>query len=203
MSTFSSTFVVLGLSTHPVSFIGYDLGGAVATGFCAKYPDLCQSLTLIAAMGCKYRVLEKEALIKKKYFGEYIVFKRRGTFGPAQEDDFHDTHIEAPHRAMIDKQIAMINWQILNTPGYLGAILSTIRLFPMRGMEELFTAIGRFKRPVLVLWGDNDEITPYKKCIKVSMNHSLSNNKKVWEKECRGRRNSNMSVPVYFLFTSR
>ena len=44
---------------------------------------------------------------------------------------------------------------------------STFRLFPVRGMEELFTAIGRHSRPVLVIWGEHDKICPYRKSIEV------------------------------------
>lgn len=62
----------------------------------------------------------------------------------------------------------MVQWQVQHTPGYLGAVLSTYRNFPMRSMDELFTAIGRHPRPTLSIWGDRDVICPYKKCMKVT-----------------------------------
>lgn len=37
---------------------------------------------------------------------------------------------------------------------FLGALLSTIRSFPLEDMEELFVAVGRHSRMTLVLWGD-------------------------------------------------
>lgn len=42
------------------------------------------------------------------------------------------------------------------------------RNFPMRSMDELFTAIGRHPRPTLSVWGDRDTVASYKKCIKVT-----------------------------------
>lgn len=63
-------------------------------------------------------------------------------------------------------QIAMTQWQIENTPGYLGSILSTYRYFPLRGMEELYTAVGRFPRSVLIILGQEDEMSPFKRCLR-------------------------------------
>jgi hypothetical protein len=38
----------------------------------------------------------------------------------AQELEFYDLSLESPHRKMINKQKAMVQWQIDYTPGYLG-----------------------------------------------------------------------------------
>jgi pimeloyl-ACP methyl ester carboxylesterase len=158
---------VLGLIQFPVSLIGFDMGGAVATGFAAKYPDMCQSLTLIGSLGCKYKLLDHEPLLKRKYIGEIMMYRRRATIANYMESEVFDGRPDSPHRPLVDKHIAMMQWQIANTPGYLGALLSGFRLFPLRGMEELFTAIGRYNRPVLVIWGDKDVVCPYKKSIAI------------------------------------
>jgi len=73
--------------------------------------------------------------------------------------------------------ISKLRWfggRLKNTPGYLGAILSTYRYFPLRGMEELYTAIGRHPRKTLIVWGDHDMICPFRKCIKL-MEESFPN----------------------------
>lgn len=139
----------------------------MATGFAAKYSSLCTSLTLIAPMGAKYATLKREAWLARKYFGEYMIYKRRTTLPAKQEEDFFETGTSAPHRPMIDKQVQMVQWQVDNTPGYLGAILSGIRYFPLRGMEELYTAVGRHYRPVLIIWGDHDRVAPYRKSMEI------------------------------------
>ena len=61
----------------PAAFIGYDMGGAVAAGFAAKYPHLCAALSLISPLGIKYKMLRKEAWLNSKFFGEYLMMRRR------------------------------------------------------------------------------------------------------------------------------
>ena len=143
------------------------MGGAVAAGFAAKYPNFCASISLISPLGVKYKPLTKEKLLNRKYVGEYLMAKQKRTLPGLQEADFYDRGDDAPHRYLITKQMDMVRWQIKNTPGYLGAILSTYRYFPLRGMEELFTAIGRHPRRAMIIWGDHDSICSYKKCVRL------------------------------------
>lgn len=150
------------------------MGGAVAAGFAAKYPALCKSLSLLSPIGVKFKPLTQEKLLNRKYIGEILMFRQQRAMYEAQDNDFFDRDENTNHRYLIDKQIAMMKWQIKHTPGYLGALLSTYRYFPLRGMEELYTAIGRHPRRALVIWGDHDNICNYRKCIK-SMEESFPN----------------------------
>jgi pimeloyl-ACP methyl ester carboxylesterase len=100
--------------------IGYDLGGAVATGFAAKYPTLCASLVLVSPIGVKYHDLKNEDLFKKGVFGEFAMLRSKKKLVHAQEGEFLDLTLESPHRKLINKQKAMVQWQIDYTPGYLG-----------------------------------------------------------------------------------
>lgn len=154
-------------SKQPVALIGYDMGGAVAAGFAAKYPTFCASLSLLSPLGVKYKPLAKEKLLNRKYLGEYLMAKQKKSLPMQQDADFYDKSDDTPHRYLINKQVDMVRWQIKHTPGYLGAVLSTYRYFPLRGMEELFTAIGRHPRKTLTIWGDHDTICNYKKCVKL------------------------------------
>lgn len=142
------------------------MGGVVATGFCAKFPSLVSSLTLIAPMGISFMDIPNENMLQKKWwapgYGDYIWHTQKRNIKEEGEAHFFDTSDESSHRYQIDKQISMVQWQIENTPGYLDAILSTLRVLPLRSMEELYAAIGRHPRPVLILWGEHDEITPYR-----------------------------------------
>lgn len=159
---------VLGLTRGDISLIGFDLGGAVALGFAAKYPNICTSLTMISPMGVLYKFIEKEELIKKKYVGEFMMYNRRVLLPGQQERDFFEVGPDRSIKSKIDQQAAMVQWQIDNTPGYLGAILSTYRVFPLRGMDELFVAVGRHSRPVLIVWGDHDNICVGRQSFKVT-----------------------------------
>ena len=152
---------VLGLSRAPVQLIGQGMGCVVATGFAAKYPSLAASMTLISPMGISYMEIENERRLKMKYVGEYYWSTAKRNILVEGEVFFYDTSAEAPHRYHIDKQIAMVQWQMENTPGYLGALLSSIRTFPLRSMEELYAAVGRHPRSVLIILGDQDVVTEY------------------------------------------
>lgn len=152
---------------QPVALIGYDMGGAVAAGFAAKYPNSCLSLTLLSPIGIKYRPHVNEKLLNRKYIGEYTMSNQKSVLPNVQEADFYEVSEDAPHRYLINKQVDMVRWQIKYTHGYLGALLSTYRYFPLRGMEELFTAIGRHPRRTLTILGDRDTVCNYKKCIKI------------------------------------
>lgn len=154
--------------SKPAAFVGYDLGGAVAAGFAAKYPNLCSSLSLISPLGIKYKPIANEKWLNRKFFGEYLMMQQKNKVHLQQEADFYDKSADSVHRYLIDRQADMVRWQVLHTPGYLGAILSTYRNFPMRSMDELFTAIGRHPRPTLSVWGDRDTVCNYKKCMKVT-----------------------------------
>jgi pimeloyl-ACP methyl ester carboxylesterase len=157
----------LGLAERPVALVGYDLGGAVATGFAARYPSLCASLAMIGPVGIKYKPGINENRFRTKYLGEISMAKQKQTLPDLQLKEFNNVNLDAPHRFLVDRQVAMSHWQIKNTPGYLGALLSTFRNFPLRNMEELYTAVGRHNRKVLVMWGNKDEICPYHKCMTI------------------------------------
>lgn len=146
--------------------IGYDLGGAVAAGFAARFPNLTISLTMISPLGVLFNSPFDEGSFKSKYFGEYSIYKQRNLLPTKQEDEFYNVDETCPHRYLIDKQIAMSGWQLENTPGYLGSLLSLYRYFPLREMEEIYYAIGRHTKNVLIIWGNRDKIAPYAKCIK-------------------------------------
>jgi len=154
-------------NTMPAALVGYDLGAAVAAGFSAKYPAFCASLSLLSPIGFKYKSLPREKLLLKSYIGEYLMSQLKTSLPQVQKDEFFNQSPNTSHKVLIDKYQAMVSWQTINTPGYLGAILSIYRNFPLRDMEELYAALGRHPRRVLVIVGNKDTVCPYKKCIKM------------------------------------
>jgi pimeloyl-ACP methyl ester carboxylesterase len=159
-------FLALGYSDKQVSLIGYDLGGAIAAGFAARFPNICLSLTMISPLGVLFNSPFDDTSFKSKYFGEYSVYKQRNVLPTKQEEEFYNTDENSTHRYLIDKQIAMSAWQIQNTPGYLGSLLSLYRYFPLTDMEEIYYAVGRHMKNILIIWGNRDKVAPYSKCIK-------------------------------------
>ena len=88
-----------------------------------------------------------------------------------QFDLFFNTEYNSTHRPLIDKQVSMIKWQQKNTPGFLGAYLSLFRHFPLSGMADLYAVSGRrTERPVLFLWGNDDNLFPLRKALAIVEN---------------------------------
>jgi pimeloyl-ACP methyl ester carboxylesterase len=168
---------------RPVHLIGYDLGGAVALGFSAKFGTRVATQTLIAPFGLHHVWLNKEKVLRQKYLGEILMMKRKAKLSEEVLKDYLEKGSTSPHANLLKKQKAMVNWQIKNTPGYVGAILSTYRLFPLRGMQELYMAVGRHTRPTLVIWGDHDEVCPYKACM-VGIEEAFPNSSIVDIRDC-------------------
>jgi pimeloyl-ACP methyl ester carboxylesterase len=110
-------------------------------------------------------------VLKRKFFGELTMMYRKSSMAQEQLDLFFNTELSTTHRPLIDKQMAMITWQQQHTPGYLGAQLSLFRHFPLSGMADLYAVSGRrTERPVLFLWGNDDNLFPLRKALSVVEN---------------------------------
>ena len=46
-------------------------------------------------------------------------------------------------------------------PGFLRALLSTIRHGPLQTMADAYERVGRHTRPVLLVWGTEDKTVPF------------------------------------------
>ena len=151
-SYYRFTSLALELLNNPVSILGYCLGGAVGVGFAARYPELCKSLSMIAPIGIKTSFLGEYKVYLQPYcFGELVFLLRKYTLPDRQKNHYFNPSERATHWPLVQKQIAMIQYQLQNTTGYLGALLSTYREFPFR-LEELMSVVGLHSRPVLIIW---------------------------------------------------
>ena len=90
--------------------------------------------------------------------GELIMLQRKKLFPELQKRHYFNSSERSIHWPLIQKQMAMINYQLKCTPGYLGALLSIYREFPFR-LEELFSVVGLQLRPVLIIWYFQNKIT--------------------------------------------
>ena len=178
--------------------LGYCMGGAVGVGFSVKFPHLCRSLCLVSPAGirlknparyvgwywlpsclvsshystlCDSFAFFRYRILKKKFFGELTMMYRKSGMIREQLDLFYNTEFNTAHRPYIDKQMAMVAWQQKHTPGFLGSQLSLFRHFPLSGMSDLFAVSGRrIDRPVIVLWGNDDNLFPLRKALAVVEN---------------------------------
>ena len=137
-----------------VDLVGYSMGGAIATVFAARHPERVRSLTLIAPAGLGVAGNRNLELLRRPLIGNWIMrlFDARLFYNAAAEEAK-----SAPNPGAF---LADFNRQ-LEYRGYGDALLSTMRHYPLGAAREAFATAGRSPRPVLVIWGEADEVVPF------------------------------------------
>ncbi|ABS63184.1 alpha/beta hydrolase fold [Parvibaculum lavamentivorans DS-1] len=137
-----------------IDLVGYSMGGAIATIFTARHTERVRSLTLIAPAGLGVAMDDNVELLKRPLLGDWIVrlFGTRLFYSAAAQEAK-----SAPNPGAF---LEGFNRQ-LEYRGYGDALLSTMRHYPLAASEASFAKVGRSAVPVLVIWGEADEIVPY------------------------------------------
>jgi pimeloyl-ACP methyl ester carboxylesterase len=137
----------------PLSLVGYSMGGAIAVDFSAVYPTQVNKLVLVAPAGYLPESIAR-SLLHIPLLGEwlaqmYLVPSIRAEIGA-------DVAAGRAPATMLDDFDRQANYA-----GYARALLSTLRHFPMSGLDERFRAVGSAGIPVTAIWGTEDQVTPY------------------------------------------
>lgn len=138
---------------HPISMLGHSNGGRIAAAFSAKYPDKISSLILIDSAGIIHRDIK--TLLKKGFFGTAAKIGKRIT----------NSHL-----------IRDLFYKVVGEQDYLRAdpnLKKTMFNLISRDLEQAFSKI---KVPTLIIWGENDKITPVSDGKKI---HNLVLNSKL------------------------
>eukprot|EP00995_Heteronema_vittatum_P010445 NODE_5912_length_480_cov_200.953596_g4443_i0.p1 GENE.NODE_5912_length_480_cov_200.953596_g4443_i0~~NODE_5912_length_480_cov_200.953596_g4443_i0.p1 ORF type:complete len:147 (+),score=53.75 NODE_5912_length_480_cov_200.953596_g4443_i0:32-442(+) len=64
------------------------------------------------------------------------------------------------HREKIEADKAHLAAISRDHPGFPRSLLSTTRYFPFGGLAGMYKALGKLKLDILIVWGDQDRITP-------------------------------------------
>jgi pimeloyl-ACP methyl ester carboxylesterase len=138
----------------PVDLVGYSMGGAVAAIFAERHPERVRRLVLIAPAGFPVETGAMAQVARAPLLGEWLMT----VLGPRSLRD----RMAAPESQGVaipdlDARYA----EQMSYAGYMDALLSTLRHFPLEGLEDTFAALGRRPGlPVLAIWGDRDEVVP-------------------------------------------
>ncbi len=138
---------------EPVNVVGYSMGGAIATYFTARHPEKVRRLGLIAPAGFPVNAGAVEPWLAAPILGDWLM----AVLGRGILLEIMSTS-ENQGRAVPD--IAKKYEVQMRFEGYLRSLLSTMRNFPMGGMEEEYQRVGEAKVPVLAIWGDGDAVVP-------------------------------------------
>ena len=157
-----------GLTTQPFALVGYSMGGGIASGFAARFPHLVRSLVMMAPAGAAIPIPLDAQFATLPLVGE-AVFNIIGL--QVSKSHIPNGHFDAEGSAhYADRTAAYVQrtheyldrmWE--HHPGYIGALISTLRHFPLNGMEGEWGDINNNTEiPVTVIWGDSDRVCPFK-----------------------------------------
>lgn len=142
-----------GLS-EDLTLIGFSMGGAIATAFAARSPDRMKRLILLAPSGIE--VVEDrfdDWTRRVTVVGDWVhaVIARRRMAARLNAARAQPTEVPG----IIDVQLAQ-----LNRPGFLMAVLASRRGILAERLEAEHRKIGHDDIPVVVIWGDQDDVVP-------------------------------------------
>ncbi|MBW2391608.1 MAG: alpha/beta hydrolase [Deltaproteobacteria bacterium] len=138
---------------EPIDLVGYSMGGGIATYFTANHPERVRRLALIAPVGFPLNAGSAAQLIRLPLLGDWLTaVVGRSTVLSMMELP------ENQGKAIPD---LAERYQVHMTyEGYLRALLSTMRHYPMAELEAEYKRIGSAGTPVLAIWGDLDSTVP-------------------------------------------
>ena len=136
----------------PVDVIGLSMGAYITADFTARYPERVRRVTLLAPQSTSMGSDPRVSLATLPGLGEYIFTVYLGPFYMSDNSsEFESSHDSAAWR---DRYLEMMNYA-----GFRNALLSTLRT--MTGDPyEAYRALGQLDRPVLLLWGEEDDTSP-------------------------------------------
>jgi pimeloyl-ACP methyl ester carboxylesterase len=141
-----------------VDVVGLSMGGAIAVGVTARRPELVRKLALIDPAGMPMALSSRLRRLQFPLLGEVLMaVTGRARLMDGLRDDFHSpqtmTEIVARYREPYLSQ--------LRRPGFLRALLSTLRNGVLTSMEPAYLRVGEQARQVLLIWGREDRTVPF------------------------------------------
>lgn len=155
----ASALVALG-ETRPVHAIGNSLGGSTIMEFAAAYPERVRSLTLVNSAGFGETVTPLLRMLAVPGLGWLATrHTSKSAAKTFEKSIFVDQSVVTPERIAHAVEIG-------NVPGNGSFMYRMVRhLGTWRGVRpgwraRLLSAVSRFEGPVLVIWGDRDQVLP-------------------------------------------
>lgn len=139
-----------------VVLCGYSMGGAVATLYCKDFPDDVAGVVLLAPAGLPMQMSFLAKLATAPVLGDSLMYLfgrkslRAGFRSEFLQPEKHQETIEGLERAF-DEQGEEI----------VPVVLNCLRHFPLGSLEPVWLEVAKHQRPVLVCWGDKDEVVSY------------------------------------------
>jgi len=134
---------------EPVTMVGNSMGGGVVTDFAAHHPGQVRALLLVVPAGLRLGRPMSLGWLGVPIIGDLIW----RWVGPGLASSTSKV------RAVRDMVNSAVRQQA-KIPGYYPSLLSTLRNYPMDGLQESFEAVGVQGTPVTALFGADDALIP-------------------------------------------
>ncbi|WP_410667850.1 alpha/beta fold hydrolase [Amycolatopsis sp. cmx-4-68] len=138
--------------TPPWHIVGTSMGALVAMAYANQYREAVATLTVVGPAGLEARPLPQRLLRNDVVAG--FVARR---FGRKLLEDHLGHNVRDP--ALSAELVAMVR-DAYRYEGSLYAFFQTLQDFPLYERRELFRRTGTLGIPTLLVWGDDDRVTP-------------------------------------------
>lgn len=144
----------LGLTARPLHLIGTSMGALVAMTYAVRHPSSVATLTIAGPAGlAKPRLTSPHRLLRGDWLAGLIARRRglqilQGHLGR----NVRDPDLGAELTEMV--------LDAFRFEGSLYAVFDTLQHLPVSGRDDLFRQTGALGIPTLLLWGDEDDVTP-------------------------------------------
>ena len=109
--------IVLGLADDPLVLVGYDMGCVVGAAFAAQHRGAVRGLIALGPAGTARPPLHVERLLESSALWGVDDKQLGAQLERLHQDDFFDQRLDAGHHSLMRLHVAMVGWQIANTPG--------------------------------------------------------------------------------------
>ncbi|KAG9286750.1 hypothetical protein G9A89_012300 [Geosiphon pyriformis] len=159
---------------HKTNVIGLSMGGAISVLFTQQFPEMVEKLALIAPAG----LLDGEDIPK---IGKFLtipwistIMLNRFTKHFIEKIMISRLEAEILESELADEVKNIVLYQFNHHRGFLSSYLSTLKHFPLCGLDQVYKNVGNQEREVLVIWGSSDTTVPYRHCKKLEncINHA-------------------------------
>ncbi len=139
---------------RPVHIVGLSMGGAIAVIFADRHPEMVSRVCLISPAGFQTRVPFVIKVALAPLIGDYLLAvlgdgiilsgTKRGFVKPEILTEYHEKfRVQMRYR------------------GFKRSVLSTMRYMHMDKLRENYERVGKQAKPVLLIWGRNDQVLPF------------------------------------------
>ncbi|MCJ7772672.1 MAG: alpha/beta hydrolase [Desulfobacterales bacterium] len=150
----------------PVNLVGLSMGGAICVIFADRHPEMVSTVSLIAPAGFPLEIPFAIKLAKAPIIGDYII----AVLGDRIVLKGIKKAFVNPERLPEYEEKFKLQ---MKYKGFNQSLLSTMRHMDMDQLSDAYKRLGKRDTPVLLIWGNMDQVLPFSnsKKVKAAIQH--------------------------------